>query len=155
MYPKAYIEFLAHFHGTRDYFECHEVLEDHWKNVDPKNRHSVWVFLIQIAVSMYHDRRGNQKGAKTLIDRCLRNAPIHEQRLHELGIDPEALLVELKNHEKRISLRESYRSWNFPIVAPDLRHQVEQLCFQWNVSYGLPSDLDDLDLILKHQRRRS
>ncbi len=57
MYAKAYIEYLAHFHGTRDYFECHEVLEEHWKAVDPKNRSSVWVLLIQIAVSMYHARQ--------------------------------------------------------------------------------------------------
>ncbi|MEH7501602.1 DUF309 domain-containing protein, partial [Neobacillus drentensis] len=29
MYPTEYIQFLAHFHGDRDYFECHELLEDY------------------------------------------------------------------------------------------------------------------------------
>ena len=31
MYSQAYIDYLVHFHGDRDYFECHELLEEHWK----------------------------------------------------------------------------------------------------------------------------
>ncbi|MFZ3196347.1 MAG: DUF309 domain-containing protein, partial [Bacillus mycoides] len=27
MYPTEYIQFLIHFHGDYDYFECHEILE--------------------------------------------------------------------------------------------------------------------------------
>lgn len=31
MYPTEYIQFLIHFHGDYDYFECHEILEGYWK----------------------------------------------------------------------------------------------------------------------------
>ncbi|PAD68333.1 hypothetical protein CHH83_14265, partial [Bacillus sp. 7586-K] len=34
MYDQEYIDFLVHFHCDRDYFECHEILEEHWKK-DP------------------------------------------------------------------------------------------------------------------------
>ena len=27
-FPLKYIDFLVHFHGDRDYFECHEILEE-------------------------------------------------------------------------------------------------------------------------------
>lgn len=37
MYPEAYIEYLAEFHGSRDYFECHELLEEHWKKTLREN----------------------------------------------------------------------------------------------------------------------
>lgn len=33
MYPPEYIEFLYHFHCDRDYFECHEILEELWKKI--------------------------------------------------------------------------------------------------------------------------
>ena len=36
VYPEAYIEYLMYFHGNRDYFECHEVLEEYWKEVSPR-----------------------------------------------------------------------------------------------------------------------
>lgn len=34
VYPEAYVAFLHEFHTTRDYFECHEILEEYWKE-DP------------------------------------------------------------------------------------------------------------------------
>lgn len=53
MYPKAYIEYLVHFHSDRDYFECHEILEEHWKQ---DGRNKGWLVLIQTAVAFYHYR---------------------------------------------------------------------------------------------------
>ncbi|WP_226579488.1 DUF309 domain-containing protein [Halobacillus litoralis] len=154
MYPKPYIEFLAHFHGTRDYFECHEVLEAHWKSVDPKNRASVWVTLIQIAVAMYHDRRGNQKGALTLINRCINRVPDLKNEIDELGIDSDVLFQRLAGIRERLEERKPYRSWNFPIVSLDVSKEAQLLCQQWRVAYGSPSNLADQSLVLKHKYRR-
>lgn len=36
MYPEAYVAFLHEFHTTRDYFECHEILEEYWKEDPPE-----------------------------------------------------------------------------------------------------------------------
>ena len=38
MYPTEYIQFLIHFHGDYDYFECHEILEEYWKTKPRGNR---------------------------------------------------------------------------------------------------------------------
>ncbi|MGP4060141.1 DUF309 domain-containing protein [Halobacillus sp. H74] len=153
MYPTVYIEYLAHFHGTRDYFECHEVLEEYWKEVDPKNRNSVWVLLIQIAVSMYHDRRGNQKGARILLNRCLHKFPENHIKLKNLGLDPEHLLDQLHKTDERLKKGESYTSWNFPIIDLQLRQEVHSLCQKWQVAYGAPSDMSDDWLVWKHKLR--
>ena len=58
-FPQKYIEYLVHFHGDRDYFECHEILEEYWKKIDNGNKESIWVGLIQLAVANYHHRRKN------------------------------------------------------------------------------------------------
>ncbi|WLR46695.1 DUF309 domain-containing protein [Halobacillus litoralis] len=154
MYPKAYIEFLAHFHGTRDYFECHEVLEEHWNEVDSRNQSSIWVWLIQIAVAMYHDRRGNQAGAKTLVQRCLKKKIEHEKELPLLGLDGERLEKQLEEFKTRLDTEVPYRSWNLPIIDMELLKEVQQLCQQWGVAYGSPSDLSDENLVFKHKRRK-
>ncbi|WP_431799050.1 DUF309 domain-containing protein [Halobacillus andaensis] len=153
MYPYPYIKFLAHFHGTRDYFECHEVLEDHWKEVAPGQRNSVWVLLIQLAVTLYHHRRGNWKGAGILINKTIEKLPANREHLSSLGINvndfQELLLLEKDTIEKR----NTYQSLSIPIYDPALKEEVVSLCNKWEVSYGLPSDLNDERLIHRHQRK--
>ncbi|WP_218197281.1 DUF309 domain-containing protein, partial [Pseudomonas sp. 2995-1] len=61
-YPDAYIEYLIEFHGTRDYFECHEIMEEYWK----KNKEKHWHTLIQLAVAIYHERQHNYDGSLRL-----------------------------------------------------------------------------------------
>lgn len=66
-YPDAYIRYLAEFHGTRDYFECHEILEEYWKEHPGDEQAQLWHGLIQIAVGQYHLRRGNREGARKML----------------------------------------------------------------------------------------
>ncbi|MYL28620.1 MULTISPECIES: DUF309 domain-containing protein [Halobacillus] len=154
MYPALYLEYLAHFHGTRDYFECHEVLEEHWKNTTPRSRQSVWVLLIQTAVAMYHDRRGNQNGAATLLKRCINNLPSQRESLLHLGLDPAHLEKQLAAELSRVRSGQPYVSWNFCIVDPQLLQDVQYLCQKWGVVFGSPSRMSDDNLIHKHKRRR-
>ena len=46
------------------YFECHEVLEDLWKEADEADR---WFFqsLIHFAVAFHHHEQGNSAGAQS------------------------------------------------------------------------------------------
>ncbi len=67
MYPTEYIQFLIHFHGDYDYFECHEILEEYWKTKPRGNRDDYLVGLIQVAVSLYHQRRTNWNGATKMM----------------------------------------------------------------------------------------
>lgn len=59
-YDPLYIAYLIYFNRDRDYFECHEVLEELWL---AKGRESLYKGLLQVAVGLFHFRRGNIKGS--------------------------------------------------------------------------------------------
>ena len=93
-YPDAYVHYLRHFHQTRDFFECHELLEEYWKE-NPDNVHKdTWVGLIQLAVALYHERRGNLRGAQKMLESGTRI--LEEADLVSLGINKRALIEQLK-----------------------------------------------------------
>lgn len=58
-----FVQFLKEFNDTHDYFECHELLEDYWKEVSPATKNHPLTALILLSTSMYHWRRGNMTGA--------------------------------------------------------------------------------------------
>ncbi|WP_079476631.1 DUF309 domain-containing protein [Marinococcus halophilus] len=151
MYPDAYILFLVEFHCTRDYFECHEILEDHWKETPSGKRDPVWPGLIQIAVGLYHERRGNLTGAS----KCLRNAfSILEPlplRLQELGLDAERLALRIQKQLDHLG--EPYQDMNLPIMDSGLEAQCQRLCEQKNMRWLQASPLEDTDLVHKHVLR--
>ncbi|WP_079479902.1 DUF309 domain-containing protein [Halobacillus salinus] len=152
MYPRAYIDFLTHFQGTRDYFECHEVLEEYWKETNPGDRSSVWVFLIQLSVSLYHHRRGNFKGAHKLIKRCSVTFPKHKASLVQLGLDVKKMERLITKLEKSVLDVEPYKSLLLPICNESLKQIVLQRCQEWNVTYGDPSSMTEA-LVEKHRLR--
>ncbi len=62
--------------NAQKYWECHEVLEDHWLEEPGPVRNVYWA-VIQVAASMIHYREANLTGAKGMIykarqkfDRC-------------------------------------------------------------------------------------
>jgi len=112
-FSESYIAFLIHFHGDRDYFECHEVLEDHWKN-NGMARDSIWVGLIQMAVSFYHYRRGNVKGSLKLIDKAIHLLSYKKEEVLELGINYEKLIKRLKKSKLSMKHNIPYK----PIIIP-------------------------------------
>jgi predicted metal-dependent hydrolase len=57
--------------NAREFYECHEVLEDLWRPTRGEPR----LFLqavIHFAVGFYHHRRGNQTGAELQLRKALR-----------------------------------------------------------------------------------
>jgi predicted metal-dependent hydrolase len=68
--------------NEHDFFECHEVLEDVWRQqVDPERQ--LTQGIIQVAVALYHAGRNNFTGAEKLLNRGLARIA-HSQ---ELGVD--------------------------------------------------------------------
>lgn len=92
-YPLAYIDYMLEFHGTRDWFECHEIMEEHWKAESSAERKVWWLTLVQIAVGLYHERRGNLAGAGKMLRSALAHAP--EVAWAQLGIDGTELIAQL------------------------------------------------------------
>lgn len=68
MFHRLYIEFLYYFNVERDYYECHEVMEEYWM-MEGKNRFLQG--LLQIAVGLHHFRNQNVNGAVKLLEQAL------------------------------------------------------------------------------------
>jgi uncharacterized protein len=152
-YPQAYLQYLVHFHGNRDYFECHEVLEEYWKEVDPGNRSSHWVGLIQIAVGLYHYRRNNVNGARRMLSKSLINLKANQAALDELGLDHSSLIRTLYKTIKNIEEQVPYKSLDLPIKDPVLLIKAEDLCRKEGFKWCTPSDLSNEQLIHRHSLR--
>lgn len=67
-YPRLYVKFLHYFNEERDYFECHEVLEELWLE---EARNPLYQGLLQVSVGLYHFRNENVKGAVKLFRSAL------------------------------------------------------------------------------------
>lgn len=97
-YDPLYAAYLVYFNRDRDYFECHEVLEELWLANDRDPRYKG---LLQVAVGLYHFRNGNVRGgykmmtsAYTLLKPC---------RPDELGIDMAKLVTEVGIYADRLA----------------------------------------------------
>jgi uncharacterized protein len=155
-YPEPYVEFLAHFHGTRDYFECHELLEEYWKTErDPAFR-EIWHGLIQVAVSAYHERRNNYKGAHRMleqaVDRLLQTdaalAGLHQERLLQMLSGRFARLQQGVNGELVI-----FEDPELPIEDGTLLKKCRGLCLSWGVQWLSSSNMNNDRLINRHTLR--
>ncbi|WNC12724.1 DUF309 domain-containing protein [Brevibacillus brevis] len=153
MYPQPYLDYLVQFHVDRDYFECHEILEEYWKSFPANERKAVWVGLIQIAVALYHQRRGNQNGALKMLASAIRIVKQHPDDIQRLGMDDNALTSLLEARLKEVKDGEAYRSLDLPIKDEGLRRQYEDACAARKAPASRESDLSDSYLLNKHTLR--
>ncbi|GKU81067.1 DUF309 domain-containing protein [Niallia sp. NCCP-28] len=133
MYPNEYILFLVHFHGDRDYFECHEILEDYWKQVDKANKQSIWVAFILLAVSCYHFRRGNYAGALKTIRKSLYIFQIENENISKYGLNKDKLFFSIEALEKQIGQLSAFPGFSLPIDDK----QLEEICKNKAAELGL------------------
>jgi uncharacterized protein len=63
-YDPLYLDYLIYFNRDRDYFECHEVMEELWlsRASDP-----LYKGLLQVAVGLFHSRSGNAAGSLKML----------------------------------------------------------------------------------------
>lgn len=153
MYPEEYIAFLTHFHGDRDYFECHEILEEYWKGFPSEARDSIWVGLIQIAVSLYHQRRGNFAGAAKMLGSAIRILSQKRGQVNQLGLDEDMLLDLLRQKLTEIERCQPYVSINLPIRDDRLLEECRHRCAQQGKQFGQESNLADEQLLHRHMLR--
>lgn len=151
-YPEEYIEYLLQFHAERDYFECHEVMEEFWKEHPTDERSRTYVALIQIAVGMYHIRRGNRTGALKMLQSAERNA--QAEHVASLGLDAEKLTQLIRDTNAQID-RDGYlyQDMNLPIADSELLALCLSECGRQGLVWQAPSRMSDIELIQKHTRR--
>lgn len=100
-YDRLYVAFLYYFNVERDYFECHEVLEELWLE---EGRYPLYQGLLQVAVGLYHHGNGNVGGAIKLFSQAVDKLRLYPA--DSLGIDlgrvladSEAYLAKLRRIE--------------------------------------------------------
>ncbi|MEW9698881.1 DUF309 domain-containing protein [Paenibacillus sp. SI8] len=151
-YPEAYTDYLLFFHGERDYFECHEVMEEFWKEHPEDAASRTYVALIQIAVGLYHDRRGNRSGALKMLQSAAKNA--EDEHMTAFGLHAEKLQDHLK--ERCVSIQSSdhvYEDMNLPFIDHELEEWCRIECERKGLHWKAPSRLEDESLIQKHTLR--
>ncbi|HZG58896.1 DUF309 domain-containing protein [Paenibacillus sp.] len=150
-YPQAYVRFLAHFHGDRDFFECHELLEEYWKAHPESPHRETWVGLIQAAVGLYHYRRGNAAGAVKSLAGSLRRSP--PGGLTALGIEAERWRERLAEALQAVRDGEPYRDVEIPLADEQLLAEARRLSEATGRVWGAPSSMEDASILHRHTLR--
>ncbi|WP_339316004.1 DUF309 domain-containing protein [Paenibacillus sp. FSL R10-2734] len=123
-YEPLYLEYLVYFNRDRDYFECHEVLEELWL---AQKRDPLYKALLQVAVGLYHFRNHNVRGATIMLSGA--SAKLEGYPAVTLGIDLAKLVEEVKDYARRLESYEqrpfSYYDLTIDIIDPSLADQVE------------------------------
>lgn len=151
MYPQALIDYLVYFHADRDYFECHEVLEEYWKSLPKAERSDMWVGLIQIAVGLYHHRRGNFVGAEKMFNGAIQR--LHEEELEQYGFVGHELTKRLRIRKQELHEQKPYSDMDLPIHPERLLAACENRCSERQVRWLSQSDLQNEFLLHKHKLR--
>ncbi|WP_048602090.1 DUF309 domain-containing protein [Rubeoparvulum massiliense] len=154
-WPQAWVDYLVHFQYTGDYFECHEILEAYWKEEQDENWRPVWVAWIQLAVALYHHRRGNFHGAQKLLKKVVPifRKPKVQGQLQQLGVAAQALCQEVEGRLQGLEHGEVYRPLQLQIEDVSLLQACKERAMAWGVvdmtgKEGVPESIQE-----KHRLR--
>lgn len=92
-YPQRYLEGIRLF-NAREFFECHDVLEDLWTETLGEER-EFYQGLIQAAVALFHFETGNLGGARKMYVSARRYLEPYRPRY--AGVDLEKFLADFKH----------------------------------------------------------
>lgn len=124
-YPDRYIRFFIYFNIDRDYYECHEVMEELWLE---EGRNPFYQGLLQVAVGLFHFRRENINGAKKLFASALSKLQPYPDRY--MGIDLGRLRREVEEYLERLKNYESqpfaFYDLNISIIDEELRKRIQK-----------------------------
>ncbi|MFY0742103.1 DUF309 domain-containing protein [Solibacillus silvestris] len=126
LFHPLFIDYCAYFNGNNDYFECHEVLEEYWKEIAPKEKLHPLVGYVQLATGMYHWRRSNVTGAARIIEKAILNFELNRKSEFFEFIDLKQLLLIMKNQHRKIQENEPFKHFKLPITDLQLQELVQQ-----------------------------
>lgn len=151
--PQPYVRYLAEYHATRDYFECHEIMEEYWKEKKEARYEGCWLLLIRIAVMQYHARRGNERGAMKLLAKAA--CEIEPQRMDELGLDGGELKSMLDRRLARWTAdgRAVYDDFDLPLADAALLAAAVRQAEAMGARWRSPGLLAGGDVVQKHLTR--
>lgn len=122
-YDRLYVKFIYYFNVERDYFECHEVMEELWLE---EGRAPLYQGLLQVAVGLYHHRNGNVSGAIKLFTAALEK--LAGRQAEVMGIDLALLVADsqryLQQLERMAELPFTFYDLNIRVIDPNLDEAV-------------------------------
>ncbi len=125
-YDRLYVGFLYYFNVARDYFECHEVMEELWLE---EGRSPLYQGLLQVAVGLYHHANGNVSGAVKLLTAAVEK--LHSYPEATLGIDLGKVVRDSREYLGKLEQMKAlpFEPYDFDIVIldKDLAMFVEEL----------------------------
>lgn len=124
LHHKLFIQFIIHFNVEKDYFECHEVGEEYWKALAPKNKMHPLTGWIQMAVGMYHWRRSNYPGALRSFIRS--KAKLSNAGIWIEGFDESILIEQISDAISAVTDREPFHPFFLPVTSKELQQDVER-----------------------------
>lgn len=122
LHHPLFIQYIIHFNFHEDYFECHEVGEDYWKSVAPKDKMHPLAGWIQMAVGMYHWRRSNYPGALHSFIRA--KDKLTDAGVWTEGFDTELLAEQLSGSISAVTARQEFLPYKLPVVSSELEDAV-------------------------------
>ncbi|MDQ1233494.1 putative metal-dependent hydrolase [Paenibacillus sp. SORGH_AS306] len=131
-FEPLYVAYLVYFNRDRDYFECHEVLEELWLE---KEREPVYQGLLQIAVALFHFRNGTVNHTYNKIVGAIKMMKSSYRKLlpyqhHALGINMEKLMADVRLYIERLEHYQEqtfdFYDLNIEITDPLLQKEVAQ-----------------------------
>lgn len=133
LFDKAFQAYNIQFHVHRDYFECHEIMEDAWKEKPTFTKQDPEVALIMLATALYHLRRQNTQGATTLFNKTKYLLSLNKHTLNDyLYVDDLIATIETLQHT---------------LVYQPIKLPLKKIHYLPEVI--LPTD----DIVHKHKRR--
>nr|WP_277351697.1 DUF309 domain-containing protein [Paenibacillus aquistagni] len=138
VYPESYIRYLIELHLTRDWFECHEIMEEAWKEEQDPELKLLWLSLIRLAVGLYHERRANPKGALTMYERVLEAMPnLAWQRLKIEPIQLTGLVEERIKAVQHNHHAQAAPPYDLYLELPLCDHRLIEACVEHASLLGL------------------
>ncbi|MDB5054906.1 MAG: hypothetical protein JWM44_2956 [Bacilli bacterium] len=118
VYDPLYVQFIYYFNIERDYFECHEVMEELWLE---EGRAPLYQGLLQIAVGLYHHWNGNVGGSIKLFSQGIDKLQHFPE--HTLGIDLARIVTESREYvEKLLRIeQEPFEFYDLNLILLDPR----------------------------------
>jgi predicted metal-dependent hydrolase len=123
LHHPLFIQFIINFNTEHDYFECHEVGEEYWKSLAPKDKTHPLTGWIQMAVGMYHWRRSNYPGALRSFIRA--KAKLADAGIWTEGFDQQELIRLLSISIEAVTERKPFFSYKIPIHSTHLKETVK------------------------------
>ncbi|MGK7378294.1 DUF309 domain-containing protein [Planococcus sp. 1R117A] len=118
LHHPLFIQFIIHFNEEKDYFECHEVGEEYWKSIAPKDKLHPLTGWIQLAVGMYHWRRSNYPGALRSFIRS--KVKLADGGVWVEGFDREKLIALVSGAIEDVTDRKPFSPFQLPVTSADL-----------------------------------